>query len=156
MRSIKTPIPKDFDNTKSLLVNERKSPMQQEDAAPKTHSKPKTSNWAGLILLAIVVLLLACIAIPNFVKARERPSHNPIVNNLRIIAAAKAQWALANKKPVGTAVTDITVISGYLKNGTVISVLGETYYPNAIGTPTSAILPVRFGTYAAGSTMVGY
>ena len=38
--------------------------------------------------------MLAAIAIPNFVKARETALQNGCINNLRIIEVAKNQWAL--------------------------------------------------------------
>ena len=43
--------------------------------------------------------LLAAIAVPNFVKARETAQQNACINNLRIIESAKQQWALENNKP---------------------------------------------------------
>ncbi|MGC3960170.1 MAG: hypothetical protein QM813_20270 [Verrucomicrobiota bacterium] len=43
--------------------------------------------------------LLAAIAVPNFVKARETAQQNACINNLRMIANAKDQWALENNKP---------------------------------------------------------
>jgi len=42
--------------------------------------------------------LLAAIAIPNFVRARTTSQQNACINNLRIIDAAKQQWALENHK----------------------------------------------------------
>ena len=42
--------------------------------------------------------LLASIAIPNFVKARTTSQENACINNLRLIDAAKQQWALENNK----------------------------------------------------------
>ena len=55
---------------------------------------------------AAVVGLLAAIAIPNCVKARQTAQYKAIVNNLRMIEGAKAQWALENRKPEGTPVTE--------------------------------------------------
>jgi competence protein ComGC len=42
--------------------------------------------------------VLAAIAIPNFVKARNTSQKNTCINNLRMIDAAKQQWALENNK----------------------------------------------------------
>ncbi len=63
----------------------------------------KTNRKAGFTLVEIMIVvaiigLLAAIAIPNFVKARETAQLNSIVNNLRIIEGAKDQWALELKK----------------------------------------------------------
>ena len=54
----------------------------------------------GYISIAMipVIGLLAAIAIPNFVKARNTAVHNACVNNLRQIDGAKQQWALENAK----------------------------------------------------------
>jgi len=69
----------------------------------------KTNAKAGFTLVEIMIVvaiigLLAAIAIPNFVKARENAQLNSIFNNLRIIEGAKDQWALENKKGTGDTV----------------------------------------------------
>ena len=56
---------------------------------------------AKLLLASTVVApmgMLAAIAIPNFVKARQTAQQNGCINNLRQIDAAKQQWALENNK----------------------------------------------------------
>ena len=72
----------------------------------------KTNSKSGFTLVEIMIVvaiigLLAAIAIPNFVKARENAQLNSIFNNLRIIEGAKDQWALENKK--GTAASALPV-----------------------------------------------
>ena len=59
----------------------------------------KNNRKAGFTLVEIMIVvaiigLLAAIAIPNFVKARQTSQTNACINNLRIIDAAKQQWAL--------------------------------------------------------------
>jgi type II secretory pathway pseudopilin PulG len=52
-----------------------------------------------VVLPAVAVVgALAAIAIPNFVKARTTSQENACINNLRLIDAAKQQWALQNRK----------------------------------------------------------
>jgi general secretion pathway protein G len=50
------------------------------------------------IALIPIIGLLAAIAIPNFVRAREMAQRNACINNLRQIDGAKHGWALENKK----------------------------------------------------------
>jgi prepilin-type N-terminal cleavage/methylation domain-containing protein len=117
----------------------------------------KTNGKAGFTLVEIMIVvaiigLLAAIAIPNFVKARENAQLNSIINNLRIIEGAKDQWALENKKGTGDATT-MTTISDYLKGATVKVVVGETYATNPVGTPATATTPVKLGTYQPSSVI---
>jgi type IV pilus assembly protein PilA len=119
----------------------------------------KTNKTAGFTLVEIMIVvaiigLLAAIAIPNFVKARENAQLNSIFNNLRIIEGAKDQWALEQKKGTGDTVTGITTISEFLKGGTVKPVVGETYQTTTIGAPSTATLPaVTLGTYGKNSVI---
>jgi prepilin-type N-terminal cleavage/methylation domain-containing protein len=108
---------------------------------------------AGFTLVEIMIVvaiigLLAAIAIPNFVKARENAQLNSIFNNLRIIEGAKDQWALENKKGTGDS-TDLALISDYLKGATVKPVVSEVYTTNPVGSPAYAVASVKLGTFAA-------
>ena len=121
----------------------------------------KTNKTAGFTLVEIMIVvaiigLLAAIAIPNFVKARESAQLNSILNNLRIIEGAKDQWALEQKKGTGDTVgwaTGTTGIADYLKGATVKNVVGETYTIGGVGTNAVAVTPVKLGTYAAASVI---
>lgn len=66
---------------------------------------------AGFTLVEIMIVvaiigLLAAIAIPNFIKARQSSQRAACINNLRTIDGAKATWALENKKKSGDPVGD--------------------------------------------------
>ena len=67
------------------------------------------------MIVVAIIGLLAAIAIPNFVRARETSQKNACINNLRQIDGAVQQWALENKAntnaPVGFADVD-----DYLRN----------------------------------------
>jgi prepilin-type N-terminal cleavage/methylation domain-containing protein len=54
-----------------------------------------------IMIVVAIIGLLAAIAIPNFVKARESSQRNACIENLTKIDGAKHTWALENKK-VGT------------------------------------------------------
>jgi len=65
-----------------------------------------------MIVIAIVGLL-AAIAIPNFMRVRETTQTNACIHNLRLIDAAKQQWALEYKQ-LGSAEPVFDDISEYL------------------------------------------
>jgi Tfp pilus assembly protein PilE len=101
---------------------------------------------------AAVVGLLAAIAIPNFIKARETAQYNAVLNNLRMMESAKEQWALENKKREGSPVTEQN-LTEYLRGGRINPIAGETYNINPVGTPATATLSQRIMNHPAGSVI---
>jgi len=101
--------------------------------------KLNTSRKAGFTLVEIMIVvaiigLLAAIAIPNFIKARNTSQVNACINNLRQLDSATQQWALENKAADTTAPA-ATGVYAYLKSQQV------------------PICPAN-GTYALGATVV--
>ena len=91
---------------------------------------------AGLALpILAVVGLLAAIAIPSFVKARDTAQTNSCINNMRMIDSGKEQAALMNQHDNGTTVPS-GEISKFLKTPVeqMRCVAGGEYTPNPLGT----------------------
>jgi prepilin-type N-terminal cleavage/methylation domain-containing protein len=103
--------------------------------------KINTSRKAGFTLVEIMIVvaiigLLAAIAIPNFVKARESAQAKSCVNNLRQIDGAVDQYALEAGLTTGDAAPMASPgILDYLKAEPTCPV-GDTVYPaQVVGTP---------------------
>jgi prepilin-type N-terminal cleavage/methylation domain-containing protein len=87
--------------------------------------KNQTSRRAGFTLVEIMIVvaiigLLAAIAIPNFVRARQTSQTNACINNLRQIDGAKQQWALEKGQQGSATPTagDLQVYVGRKGDGT--------------------------------------
>lgn len=85
----------------------------------------KTGMWwgigcliaaAGIPFLVAIIGLLAAIAIPSFVKARNTAQFNGCINNMRVIDSAKEQAALKYRYQNGHTVSE-QEISQFIKNG---------------------------------------
>ena len=108
----------------------------------------KNNRKGGFTLVEIMIVvaiigLLAAIAIPNFVKARQTAQTNACINNLRIIDAAKQQWALEKGK-VSTDVPVAADLTPYLgRSGTVMPKcpIGPTDYGLAEDVGTAPTCP---------------
>ena len=104
----------------------------------------KTGLWWGLgCLLAVPALLtviaiiglLASIAIPSFMKARETSQLHACVNNMRQIDSAKEAWALAVNADKD-AKTDRDAVNAYLKRPAPPTCpAGGTYTYGPVGNP---------------------
>jgi len=97
---------------------------------------------AGLILgyigMVLILPLMLAIAIPSFVRARDRAQTTACLNNLRLLETAKEPAALEKNYPEGHLVT-IEEVAPYLKNGFdgVVCPRGGTYTLNAVGAEPS-------------------
>jgi prepilin-type N-terminal cleavage/methylation domain-containing protein len=106
--------------------------------------KINTSRKAGFTLVEIMIVvaiigLLAAIAIPNFVRARQTSQTNACINNLRQIDSAKQQWALETSQ-LPTATPGEADIAGYMGRDTAAATFADA----------NVICPIQ-GTYAVGN-----
>jgi prepilin-type N-terminal cleavage/methylation domain-containing protein len=70
------------------------------------HSTRSAFTLVEIMIVVAIIGLLAAIAIPNFVKAREAAQRTACIQNLRAIDGAKSTWALEQKKPSGDTPSD--------------------------------------------------
>jgi competence protein ComGC len=99
------------------------------------------TGYISIALSIFMIPLLAAIAIPNLVKAREVAQMNACRNNLRQIEGAKQVWALEHKKEQTDSPT-AEDLSAYVKNGfhSLMCPAGGTYSINAVNeSPTCSI-----------------
>jgi prepilin-type N-terminal cleavage/methylation domain-containing protein len=119
----------------------------------RTTAKKQGFTLVEIMIVVAIIGLLAAIAIPNFVKARTTSQQNACINNLRLVDAAKQQWALEQRKQT----TDTPAASGtdlqpYLGRGATgelptcpvdpQNTFPTSYTVNNVGTsPTCNIVP---------------
>jgi prepilin-type N-terminal cleavage/methylation domain-containing protein len=94
-----------------------------------------------IMIVVALIGLLAAIAIPNFVRARNTSQKNTCIENLRLISSSKHQWALENNK-TDTAIPTSTDISTYLGSYVYPSCpSGGTYSINQVSTDATCNIP---------------
>ena len=98
-------------------------------------SRKSAFTLVEIMIVVAIIGLLAAIAIPNFIKAREQSQKQACVANLKQIEGAKATWALENKKVSTTTPTDADLFgtSLYVREKPECPAAG-TYTLNAIDT----------------------
>src|SRR5438045_2467397 len=108
-------MPRSFNSVESALPSGKKRRKLEK------HMKINTSRNAGFTLVEIMIVvaiigLLAAIAIPNFVKARNTSQSNACINNMRQIDSAVQQWALeTGQKDTATGAAAFAAAPAYIK-----------------------------------------
>ncbi|MCW5552864.1 MAG: von Willebrand factor type A domain-containing protein [Verrucomicrobiae bacterium] len=121
------------------LSEERREQLLAEfktiKAQPLLPPLPRRQRWLVPVAAAAILLLLAAITLPNFIRARNTSASNAMMNNLRQIEAAKQQWAVDHNK-LANAVPTMEDLKPYMKGGELpASVAGETYVLGPVGLP---------------------
>ncbi len=92
-----------------------------------------------IMIVVAIIALLAAIAVPGFLRARKRAQGTTIKNDLRLIDAAKDQYAIEfNKTNITPAASDL---SQYFKSNSrlasataLLDIFGGTYTINDLNT----------------------
>jgi len=122
---------------------------QFKTVAPKEFAPPARRKTAWLMALAAVaaLMLLTSMMLPALSTAKMKAQKNIIISNLRVLDAAKQQWAFEQRKSA-TDVPTMRDVQPYLGRGAGGEVPGgkdETYTLGAVGQPPVARWKDRAG-----------
>lgn len=80
------------------------------------NQKKQGFTLVEIMIVVMIIGLLAAIALPSFQKARDEAREKSCINNMRLIEAAKDQYAIEANLASGDAVSG-DIINGYMKGG---------------------------------------
>ena len=101
-----------------------------------------------LMVVVAVIGMLVAIAMPSWSRSRERAQLSSIGNNLRMIEAAKAQYALEGRLSTATTIA-LSDLTAYLRNNELPKpVVQETYSLGGSGTVADLVQADFSGTLA--------
>lgn len=82
----------------------------------KLNKKNKGFTLVEIMIVVAIIALLSAIAVPNFLRARKRSQATRVLEDLRLVEAAKDQWALEKNKKGADPVTPDD-LKAYFKPG---------------------------------------
>ncbi len=95
-----------------------------------------------IMIVVAIIGLLAAIAVPNFLRARERSQTNACISNMKQIEGASVQWAMENHKKTGDAITwPDDLVPNYIKTKPQCPSATLDYVLGAVGTMPAVTCP---------------
>jgi prepilin-type N-terminal cleavage/methylation domain-containing protein len=101
-----------------------------------------------IMIVVAIIGLLAAIAVPSFIRARQRSLATTVLNEMRMVDAAIDQYALENNK-AGTANVGWADITPYLKAGSKLANSGGKDNVGGDITPTTVDAGIHVDTNTA-------
>jgi prepilin-type N-terminal cleavage/methylation domain-containing protein len=94
-----------------------------------------------IMIVVSAIALLAVIAVPSFLRARKRAEATHVYNDLRLLDAAIAQYAIDNNKTSGAEIA-LVDLQPYLKKGGALYNTGQDILGHDFGTFAVDSLPL--------------
>ncbi len=102
-----------------------------------------------IMIVVAIIGLLAAVAIPNLMKARETAQINACIANLQNIEGAVQLWAVEKRKPSNSPVS-LDEIAPYLKNNRIPDCpAGGTYSVESLKVPPTCSIEGHSATAGA-------
>ena len=92
-----------------------------------------------IMIVVAIIGLLAAIAIPNFVKARDTAQKNACIANLKQIQGAIQVWAIDNNASGGAVVGMTNIVNDYIKKTPACPKSGTYTLTNVDTDPTCSL-----------------
>jgi prepilin-type N-terminal cleavage/methylation domain-containing protein len=121
----------------------------------KLNRKHAGFTLVEIMIVVAIIALLAAIAVPGFLRARQRSQASKILNDLRMIDAAVDQYAIETNKKTNDAVA-VQDWTNYIKKNSVLYNTGANLFGTSYGPQTVDLIPqVSSGDYANLSDVAG-